>query len=499
MSGMELKQNLKLTQQLVMTPRLQLAIKMLALNNIELSEMVKQEIAENPVIDMDGTMENISGQENAEEGNISDIQAESGEIRDDVPEPDPSYMDDMLKYLANYNEQLSDLSLYSEGNITNDKDYIIENSVFLTKTLYESIMEQVMMGEFSSPEINMARFIAGNLDSNGFLAVSGKELLEFAFVVLNNEPGFDGNTGNKTAMEFIEAVLYKFGRLEPVGLAAENAASSLLIQADYYFPEDGLLKVIIEKHLKDVANQNYRKISRETKRGNSRIMESVERLKKLSPHPAANFGQSEARFIIPDLYLKKIKGKYIVSMDDDYIPQIKINSYYRKVLNGEVSAGSTMKNYVEERFKSALWLIKSIDTRKETILKIAQSVVDKQTLFFDKGSGYLKPLILKDIATELGIHESTVSRATSNKYISTHMGVLELKSFFSGTSYGDTSSDSVMASIKKIIEREKIEGTVYCDNEIVNILKKDGISIARRTVAKYREIMNIPSSTRRKF
>lgn len=518
MGNIELRQNLKLTQQLVMTPRLQLAIKMLALNNIELSDMIKQEISENPIIDIDSAVftgeskkealiENVKN--SVKGGDIKSDDAESDERpiilendagSDDSPfdggevQQSSSAIKEMAQYLVNYNEQLFDLSKSSGDYKHNDKNYIIENSFYSMETLYESIMEQVRTGNFSPQEVDLSEYIAGNLDSNGFLAISRQELADY--VTRNILTKKNGNE-NLDIDKFIEITLGKIGRLEPVGLAGFNTISSLLIQADYYFKGDDLLKIIIKNYLKDVANKNYQKISKETGKNAKCISNCVERLKSLNPRPAANFGQAETRFIVPDMYLKKIKGKYVVFMDDDYIPQIKINSYYKKVLNGEIVSSPDMKNYVEDRLKSALWLIKSINTRKETILKIAGLIVERQADYFDNGAGNLKPLILKDIASELNIHESTVSRATSNKYLSTHLGVFELKSFFSGASYGDSSSENVMTRIKKIIARENIIGKVYHDNEITELLKSDGIAIARRTIAKYREIMNIPPSSQR--
>ncbi|MDA8273498.1 MAG: RNA polymerase factor sigma-54 [Deltaproteobacteria bacterium] len=511
MGNMELRQNLKLTQQLVMTPRLQLAIKMLALNNIELSDMIKQEIAENPIIDIDAAvftgeakketlLENVKNQVK-DEGSKSNGDA----ALDDAPSNDALFdgscvrqdsyaAKELADYLVNYNEQFFDLSKDNGGGYKyGDKNYIIENSFYSVNTLYESIMEQVRTGNFSSQEVKISEYIAGNLDSNGFLAISKQELADYASCnIFKKKAGGDADID-----KFIDSALTKIGRLEPVGLAAFDTVSSLLIQSDYYFKDDDLLKIIIKNYLKDVANKNYQKISKETGKNTQCILDCVERLKRLNPRPAANFGQAETRFISPDLYLKKIKGKYVVFMDDDYIPQIKINSYYKKVLSGEIVVSSDMKNYVEDRFKSASWLVKSINTRKETILKIAELIVNKQADYFDNGMGNLKHLILKDIAAELNIHESTVSRATSNKYLSTHLGVFELKSFFSSASYGDSSSENVMARIKKIIARENALGRVYHDNEITDLLKGDGIVIARRTIAKYREIMNIPPSSQR--
>lgn len=491
MGGMELKQNLKLVQQLVMTPRLQLAIKMLGLNNIELSEMIKQEISENPIIDMDGAAEPGTGVvQEVFPGGMKELNEDPGFSE---PGSDPnadSFLENMIGYLANYDEQLDDLSRYGNEGASHNKDFLIENSTFVQKTLYDSIMEQVMTGDFLPAEIELARYIAGNLDSHGFLAVSMDELKEFA-----NSSVLDSGS----AEELTGSVLQKFHRLEPVGLGAKDSTSSLLIQADYYFAGDALLKTIITEHLRDVANQNYQKISRLTGEEEDRVHEAIRRLKKLNPYPAGGFGQSDSRFVTPDLFLKKEGGKYVVFMDDNHLPQIKISSYYRNIINGEVESTPEMKNYVQERFKSALWLMKSISTRKETIVKIAQLIVDTQRDFFDMGPGHLKPLILKDIAAELNIHESTVSRATSNKYIFTHAGVFELKDFFSGASYGDSSSESVMARIKKIIDLESSSGKVYRDNDIMAILKAEGIIIARRTIAKYRELMNIPPSSRRKL
>ncbi len=485
MTGMELRQNLKLSQQLVMTPRLQLAIKMLALNNIELSDMIKQEILENPILDAETT-----GVKSEEDAGIENLKTSGEEISDNGAPPAYEAEDgfnEIAQYLVNYNEQFVDLSKDGDSYGGADKNYLeykLENSFYSGETLYEHIMEQVRTGDFSGEEIPLAAYIAGNLNSKGLLAVSKQDLEDFA-----------ANIGVKNNVKpLVEKTLYKINRLEPVGLAAENILSSLMIQADYYFGKDVLLKKIIEKYLKEIASKNYQKICKETGKNIDEVLSSIENLKKLTPNPAANFSRDEPRYIVPDLFLKIQGGRYVVFMDDNSIPQIKISAYYKKILSGEIEASSDMKNYAEERFKSALWLIKSIDTRKETILNIAQKIVDKQTEYFSKGAGSLKPLILKDIAGELNIHESTVSRATANKYLSTHIGVFELKDFFTGASYGESSSENVMTRIKAIVDSENSAGRIFKDNEIAEILKKQGIDIARRTIAKYREIMNIPPS-----
>jgi len=484
MSGMELRQNLKLSQQLVMTPRLQLAIKMLALNNIELSDMVKQEILENPILEQE--IAGIKSEEEYESENFTPANEAMPDSGGAIAEAEDGFKE-IAQYLVNYNEQFVDLSKDGTNYGGSDKNYLeykLENSFYAGKTLYEHLMEQVRTGNFSDKEILLAEYIAGNLDSKGLLAVSAHDLENFA-----------ANLEAADVKTFVARTLGKINRLEPVGLAAENTLSSLLIQADYYFKDDVLLKNIIKKYLKEVANKNYQKISKETGKSIKDVLSSVENLKKLNPNPAANFSREEPRYIVPDLFLKKEGGRYTVFMDDNSIPQIRINGYYKKILSGEIEVSDDMKSYAEERFKSALWLMKSIDTRKETILNIAQKIVDKQTEYFNKGVGNLKPLILKDIAEELNIHESTVSRATANKYLSTHIGVFELKDFFTGASYGESSSENVMMRIKAIIDSEYASGKIFRDNEITDILKKQGITIARRTIAKYREIMNIPPSS----
>jgi RNA polymerase sigma-54 factor len=489
MSALELRQNLKLSQQLVMTPRLQLAIKMLALNNIELSDMIKQEILENPILDTLDTEQTEAKVEDYAENKI--IKSVNEEIRiagaEAEAESEASFKE-IAQYLVNYNEQFVDLSKDEGGYGGADKNYLeykLENSFYSGRTLYEHLMEQVRTGDFSGDEVLLAEYIAGNLDSRGMLAVSKKDLDNFV-----KKAGLLSNP-----KELIGKTLDKIRILEPVGLAAENIISSLLIQADYYFEKDGLLKNIIQNYLKEVAGKKYQKICKETKKSISDILSAIEKLKKLNPNPAANFSKDQPAYIIPDLFLREEDGRYIVFMYDDSLPQIKINSYYKKVLSGEIAVSADMKNYAEDRFRSALWLMKSIDTRKETILNIAQKIIDKQTDYFHKGTGNLKPLILKNIADELGIHESTVSRATANKYLSTHIGVFELKDFFTGASYGESSSENVMARIRAIIDSENSAEKVFRDNEITDILKRQGINIARRTIAKYREIMNIPPSS----
>ncbi|RZD16348.1 MAG: RNA polymerase sigma-54 factor [Candidatus Acididesulfobacter guangdongensis] len=505
MSQIELKQNLKLSQQLIMTPRLQLAIKMLAMNNIELSELINQQIVENPIIDVDVVMN--GGEKNYNESNnsansdantadykkefINDRDTDSSDLTslnsENIPEniqnlndKDDTYA--INDYIANYDEQLYDLSINTNTDWKQDKNYIIENTVAGTETLYEFIMKQVRTGDFNNDEVKLAEYIAGNLDSDGFLRISSDELEKYA--------------GNLAPL--LDNVLFKIHKLEPVGIATYDPLSCLLFQADYFFPEDDLLKNIIKNYIKDIANGNYSKIVKETGNILENVIKSVNRLKSLAPKPAINFDNQNNNYIIPDLYVEKINGKYTVFMEDNYLPPIRINSYYKKILNGELISNAVTKDYVEEKLKSAVWLVKSIKNRKETILKIAQLIIDKQHDFFEKGTGYLKPIILKTIADELNLHESTVSRATSNKYISSHLGVFELKSFFSNFSFGEISPDNIMSKIKLIIENEKNYGKIYSDNDIVNLLKMENIVIARRTIAKYREILNIPSSAKRK-
>lgn len=498
MSLMELRQNLKLSQQLVMTPRLQLAIKMLGLNNIELSDMIKQEMLENPVIDAElADTATLRASRNSETIESSGLPENIPQENEAVPvsekaESEPRETDgfeEIAEYLVNYNEQLIDLSKTSEYSNHTDTNYLenrIENSFCSGRTLFEYVMEQVRTGDFSEEEVMLSQYVVGNLDSKGMLAVSVEDLKAFASSNI---------TGGSDSSGLVGSVLYKIGRLEPAGLAAADVISSLAVQASCYYPGDKLLGVIIKDYIKDVASLNYSRIAKETASEIESVMKSVERLKKLNPNPASNFCVEEPGYIVPDLFLRKEEGRYVVYMDEAVIPQVKISSYYRKVLSGEILVEQGIKEYAEERFKSAMWLIKSIDTRKDTILNIAQKIIDIQVDFFEKGDGILKPLILKDIAAELGIHESTVSRATANKYISTHLGVFELKNFFTAASYGESSSDSVMKKIKAIIDSESSAGKVFSDSEIAEILKKDAIPIARRTVAKYREIMNIPSSS----
>ncbi len=505
MSQIELKQNLKLSQQLIMTPRLQLAIKMLAMNNIELSELINQQIVENPIIDadivMNGDEKNYNEDANGANFNVdtTDYKKEfindrdtynsdlTNQNSDALPENiqnlnDKDDMHAINDYIVNYDEQLYDLSINTNTDWKQDKNYIIENTVAGKETLYEFVMKQVRTDNFDNDEVKLAEYIAGNLDSDGFLRISSDELEKYA--------------GNLAPL--LDNVLFKIRKLEPVGIATYDTMSCLLFQADYFFPGDDLLKNIIKNFIKDIANENYSKIVKETGNNLENIIKSVNRLKTLTPKPAVNFDNQNNNYIIPDLYLEKINGRYTVFMKDDYLPPIRINSYYKKILNGELLSNAVTKDYVEEKLKSAVWLIRSIKNRKETILKIAQLIIDKQHDFFEKGTGYLKPIILKTIADELNLHESTISRATSNKYISSHLGVFELKSFFSNFSFGEISPDNIMSKIKLIIENEKNYGKIYSDNDIVKLLKVENIVIARRTIAKYREILNIPSSAKRK-
>jgi RNA polymerase sigma-54 factor len=305
-------------------------------------------------------------------------------------------------------------------------------------------------------------------------------------------------------VSFIEGVLKKVQGFDPPGVAARNLQECLIIQAQIIAPDNNELQLIVRDHLKDLEKKNYNNIARKLKMSLENVFKMIAMIEKMDPRPGSAFNNERIQPIVPDVYIIKQGSEYTVVLNEDGMPRLRVNNLYKEVMGGikKSSHAEEGKMYVRERVQSATWLIKSIEQRQKTIKKVAQSIVDHQFDFFEKGISYLKPLVLKQVADDVEMHESTISRVSSNKYMLTPRGIFELRYFFSSaiqTVNGeDIASKSVREKIRKIVAEEDGQNPLT-DQDIVTHLKKEGITIARRTVAKYREILGIlPSSRRRK-
>ena len=486
----ELKQNLKLSQQLIMTPQLQQAIKLLQLSRMELVETINQEMEENPLL------EEVS----PDEGNDEEVHAEIEEDirpveREDVKaieraeelnvEGDSREEFDWTNYLEDYGPV--GVTYGGKDAEEHSWDNVLTESQSLTKYL----MWQMKLSSFTEDEIRVCTQIVGNLDQNGYLCASVPEIAQLENV----------------SEEFAEAVLKRVQEFDPPGIAARNLQECLLIQARMLGVKNKIIEVIIKDYLKDLELKNYVHIAHKLKVPLRDVEIAVLLISRMNPKPGSMYSEDKIQPIIPDVYIVKAGDEYKIILNDDGLPRLRISNFYREIMAGLTNHGhgeeESGKKYIKDKVQSATWLIKSIQQRQNTIYKVAESIVKFQRDFFDRGIDFLKPLVLRDIASDIEMHESTISRVVSNKYVHSLQGIFEMKYFFGSsikrTSEGTIASKSVKEEIKQIISGEKPKKP-YSDCEIVDLLKVKGINIARRTVAKYREMMGIlPSSKRKKY
>jgi RNA polymerase sigma-54 factor len=362
-------------------------------------------------------------------------------------------------------------------------DLPFENMVRSTTSLADHLDEQLRLATEDPLERRIGGEIIGNIDEDGYLRA---ELEEVA-------------TRCQTTPQEVERVLTQMvQRFDPMGVGARTIQECLLLQLRADPPVDPLSEEIIEQHFDDLSRRRYADIARALKQPLDRIMESIEEIMGLEPKPGRSFGGSDARYIVPDVFVYKISGEYTVVLNEDGVPRLRVSSLYRSLRN---SPDEGARQYVDQKLRSALWLIKSVDQRQRTLRKVTTSIVKFQREFLDKGLAYLRPLSLRDVGEDVGMHESTISRVTTNKYVETPQGLFELKFFFhSGIASGDgemVSSVSVKKMIQDLLANEDAAKPLS-DQEVAAILKGRGLTIARRTVAKYREELNIlPSHQRR--
>ncbi|MCA9564311.1 MAG: RNA polymerase factor sigma-54, partial [Myxococcales bacterium] len=343
---------------------------------------------------------------------------------------------------------------------------------------------QLSMNAASEDEHRVGEIIIGNLDGNGFLkGITLEEIAE--------------RTG--LHVEYVEGVLEFLQEFDPVGVCARDLRETLLVQAKHYHPENKLLHAMIERHLDNLQNRDVRAIQKDLKVGKEEIIEAAKLMATLDPRPGSAYTAEAPVYITPDVYIHKVGEEYVCSLNEDGMPKLKVSKYYQQALKN--GATSEAKTYIQDKLRSAWWLIRSIHQRQRTIIRVTESIVRFQREFLDRGVQFLKPLVLRDVAEDIGVHESTVSRVTSNKYVHTPQGIFELKYFFNsaiGCSDGsDTASESVKMRIKQIVGDENVKKPLS-DQKIADMLAEEGIEIARRTVAKYREMLGILKSSQRK-
>jgi RNA polymerase sigma-54 factor len=454
---LELKQTQKLAQQLVLTPQLQQAIKLLQLSQMELVEAIEEEIKENPVLEVE------------EEPSATAAEEKETQKKEEI---------------AEWLERFSPSEEYLGREEKDYPDY--ENIGKKASDLRDYLRWQAgVSSDFGRDERLWAEWIIENINDNGYLGSSLEEIAEVSGI----------------SVESLEKVLRKVQKLDPAGVGARDLRECVLIQYEEKGEKDPVLEEVVNSYFELFRKMDLREIAKRSGHPMEKIKEVFEKIKSFDPKPGRNYESDQTIYVIPDVYVVKTEDGLDVLLNDDGIPELRMSSYYMN-LHGDEKCNGDARDYIKKKIKQAEWFMKSLEQRQKTLYLVAKSIVDFQSEFFEKGIRHLKPLILKDVAHYIGVHESTVSRITTNKYMGTPSGVYEMKFFFTtgvGSDYGEAvSTNAVMDLIAEIISKEDRKNPLK-DEEIVALLENQhNIRIARRTVAKYREVLHIQSSRERR-
>ena len=483
--AIEIKQQLRLSQQLVMTPQLQQAIKLLQLSRLELADLVQQEMQENPVLEE--SLESVDDLPREVAGDSVEAPTPSSEENAEVPENREASNAEKIADIdwQSYAEAYPQTGFQNEVR-EDDERRSLEGTLTRRETLAEHLTWQLQLSDLDATERAGAEWIIGNLDEDGYLRADLEEIARRSGV----------------SLDVVETTLAKVQLFDPPGVAARDLRECLLLQIDALRIDEPLVRTLVDHHIDALQKRDFRGIARELGVTIEEVAVASRVVGRLEPRPGRPFGGEEAVYIIPDIYVHKIGDELHVVLNEDGMPKLRINQLYRDVLaRGAEGVAKDTRDYVQDKVRSALWLIKSIHQRQRTIYKVMTSIIKNQREFFDRGVQFLKPLNLRDVAEDIGMHESTVSRVTTNKYAHTPQGIFELKFFFNSSINrvdGDAiASESVKEKIRRIIQAEDPRRPLS-DQRIAEMLRTANIDIARRTVTKYREAMNLLSSTKRR-
>ena len=465
--------HLKLAQKLILTPSLQQAIKLLPMSTLELSELLNQEMVENPMLEEVPTEE------------LQPVEA-TQEKQDEKPldkEKTDTWDDQDFEYF--FGEYLDDG--YRPSAPTEVKELPpIENTLSTAASLSDHLLWQLSMQTDEPLTRDIGEAIVGNLDEDGQLVATVEEL-----AAMGPWPVVD-----------VERTLALVQTFDPIGVAARDLQECLLLQLRHLGMEGTPAEKIVTEHMRLLQNHQVPELARKLGMSIDDLKQHIEVIRHLDPKPGNRYNPSQSQYVIPDVYIVKAEEQYVALLNEEGLPQLRISPVYRRLMDKSVADNSEeTRAYVKDKFRSALWLIKSVDQRQKTIRKVATSIINFQRDFLDHGIEHLRPLVLRDVADDIGMHESTVSRVVTNKYMHTPQGVFEMKYFFhSGiaSSYGvAVSSVTIKQRIRKIIEQEDSKRPLS-DSKIMSILQHVGLDLARRTIAKYREELKIPTSNQRK-
>jgi RNA polymerase sigma-54 factor len=462
--------NVEQTQKLIMTPELRQAITVLQLSSLELSNYIEQQLQENPLLEL------------REDDPGKGEESSAGEKPVELEEEKREYDLDWEEYF----HDSRDLGMSRQEKRQEEKEYSYENFLSQAPTLSEHLLSQLNLSPCHGRDRQIGEYLIGNIDENGYLQITLEEVASRLKV--------DGGD--------VAGMLRIIQGFDPPGVGARNLVECLLIQVDQLEIKNEILNKLIREYLVDLAKGKLNRIAQNLGVTVQEVQQAADILKTLDPKPGRNFSSlNDTRYIIPDIVLEKVEGEYIILVNDVNIPRITINSTYRSVLSQDKNFDPKTRRFVESKLNAAAWLIRSIEQRRLTLYRVANCLVELQRDFLDRGVKHLKPLNLKKVAELVGLHESTISRATSNKYIQTPQGVFEMKYFFStglnnaaGTT---TSAESIKKMLQEIVAGEDSK-TPLNDQKISELFRQRGIKISRRTVAKYRDELGIPAIRKRK-
>ena len=468
---------LRLSQQLAMTPQLQQAIRLLQLSTLELQQELQQALESNPLLEQIDTHEEIDTRETQDSETLDTADAlEQKEMPEELP-LDASW--DTI-YTAGTPSGTS-------GDYIDDELPVYQGET--TQTLQDYLMWQVELTPFSDTDRAIATSIVDAVDDTGYLTVPLEDILESM-----GEEEID--------IDEVEAVLKRIQRFDPVGVAAKDLRDCLLIQLSQFDKTTPWLeeaRLIISDHLDLLANHDFRTLMRVTRLKEDVLKEAVNLIQSLDPRPGQSIQTGEPEYVIPDVLVRKHNGHWTVELNSDSIPRLQINQHYASMCNNARNDGDSQ--FIRSNLQDAKWLIKSLESRNDTLLRVSRCIVEQQQAFFEQGEEYMKPMVLADIAQAVEMHESTISRVTTQKYLHSPRGIFELKYFFSShvntEGGGEASSTAIRALVKKLIAAEN-PAKPLSDSKLTSLLSEQGIMVARRTVAKYRESLSIPPSNQRK-
>ncbi len=486
---MTLKQRLdqRQVQKLILAPALQQAIKLLPLTNLELIEVIDEELAQNPMIEIEDEAREGAAKDaetkDAEEAGVKNRDSLLEGLSLESTEPKLAGDNPDVSFLAGFQDYLD------EGfrpHFTESREAVsLENTISRTPSLWDHLNWQASLTFFGAEDRDIAQFIIGNIDEDGYLTSTVEEVARLS----------------QTTAEKVEAVRAKIKTFDPVGCGSLDLREALLAQMDHHEIRDELARKIVTEHLPLLERSDFAQLAKVLGVSLTEIRERIDLIKGLDPAPGRKYSEEKTSYVVPDIIVSKEADEWTIALNDEGLPRLRISAYYRQLLGKAAEGDTEAYRFLKDRLKKALWFMRSLDQRNQTIYKVARFIVDRQKEFFEKGIDFIKPLTLMEIAQDIGVHESTVGRVVANKFMMTPRGVFSLKYFFHKSlqgNYGeDVSSLKVKDKIRKLVESEDKDNPLS-DIEIGEILAREDLRIARRTVAKYRNQLKIEPSHIRK-